>query len=59
VPVASDLVKPRIYTKKGDDGTTGLLRAVQSALRSRESGVVSPRGPEQALTPQADPVTSG
>jgi cob(I)alamin adenosyltransferase len=25
VPVASDLVKPRIYTKKGDDGTTGLL----------------------------------
>jgi cob(I)alamin adenosyltransferase len=25
VPVASGLVKPRIYTKKGDDGTTGLL----------------------------------
>ena len=24
-PVASDLVKPRIYTKTGDDGTTGLL----------------------------------
>ncbi len=24
-PVASRLVKPRIYTKKGDDGTTGLL----------------------------------
>ena len=25
MPVASGLVKPRIYTKKGDDGTTGLL----------------------------------
>jgi cob(I)alamin adenosyltransferase len=24
-PVTSDLVKPRIYTKTGDDGTTGLL----------------------------------
>jgi len=24
-PVASGLVKPRIYTKKGDDGSTGLL----------------------------------
>ena len=24
-PVASGLVRPRIYTKKGDDGTTGLL----------------------------------
>ena len=25
MPVASGLVTPRIYTKKGDDGTTGLL----------------------------------
>ena len=25
MPVASGLVKPRIYTKTGDDGTTGLL----------------------------------
>ena len=24
-PVASGLVTPRIYTKRGDDGTTGLL----------------------------------
>ena len=42
-PVASGLVKPRIYTKKGDDGTTGLLfggRVRKDSWRIEVNGTV-------------------
>jgi cob(I)alamin adenosyltransferase len=43
VPVASGLVKPRIYTKRGDDGTTGLLyggRVRKDSRRIELNGVI-------------------
>ena len=42
-PVASGLVQPRIYTKRGDDGTTGLLyggRVRKDSWRIELNGVV-------------------
>jgi cob(I)alamin adenosyltransferase len=42
-PIASRLVQPRIYTKKGDDGTTGLLyggRVRKDSWRIELNGVV-------------------
>jgi cob(I)alamin adenosyltransferase len=35
-PIASDLVQPKIYTKTGDDGTTGLLYGGRARKDSRQ-----------------------